>query len=262
MSGEPILLFDTADGSVSALIRASDLVVAHAGLRVAVIGGLAVTCRLAAAHRPTQDVDVVAESASAVEVAGSRTAAENLIKAGVAALDSGSTSIRLYVGPTTVEIIETEHIGPSDSANVEPERARLFVLSHRWGLESASDVVISVVGNDVRTTVPVATSAALVAMKLHSIQSRIEDRKRASDAWDIFGLLEAHNASGEIGAAIVAGPEGLGSLVTSAIDRVFRTDVTRTRRWVQGYGEPLWIQRMTDAALVGLATELIDSLEI
>lgn len=261
MSGDSILLVDAADGSVSALVRASGIMVEHAGLPVALIGGLAVTCRLATAHRPTQDVDMVTET-SADLIAGSRTTAQNLISAGVAQADPSATSTRLYVGSTKVELIETEHLEPGDSDDIEPEKALLFVLAHRWALESAESMTISVVDTDVRSTVPVATPAALVAMKLHSIQDRSEDRKRASDAWDIFRLLEAHNASGEISAAIIGGPKELASVVTNAIDRVFRSEATRTRRWIQVYGEPLWAQRMTDEAVNILATDLIDAIEM
>ena len=89
-------------------------------------------------------------------------------------------------------------------------------------------------------------------MKLHAIQDRSEDRKRASDAWDIFRLLEGHNAAGEVSAAIIEGPERLAHVVVSALDRMFRSDVTRTRRWIQAYGEPLWAQRMTREALASI----------
>jgi hypothetical protein len=262
VSGDPIFLIDAADGSVSALVRASGIVVEHAGLPVALIGGLAVTCRLATTHRPTQDVDMVTETASANLVAGSRTAADNLISAGVAKPDPTSSSTCLRIGTTKVELIETEHLEPSDSADIEPEKALLFVLAHRWALESADPLTISVVGKDVTTTVPVATPAALVAMKLHSIQDRSEDRKRASDAWDIFRLLEGHDAAGEIGAAITEGPQELAPVVTSALDRIFRAEATRTRRWVEVYGEPLWAQRMRGEALEVLATDLIDAINM
>jgi hypothetical protein len=53
VSGEQIFLVDGADGLVSDLVRAAALVVEHAGLPVALIGGLAVTCRLVVAHRVT-----------------------------------------------------------------------------------------------------------------------------------------------------------------------------------------------------------------
>jgi Nucleotidyl transferase AbiEii toxin, Type IV TA system len=256
VSGDRIFLVDGGDGRVTDLVRATALVVEHAGLPVALIGGLAVTCRLAVAHRVTQDVDVVAETPVGL-VSEPGSVADNLLGAGVARAATDTSSIRLFIGETKVEIIETERLNATEAADIEPERSRLFVLAHRWALETASPVTVSVTGTEVQATVPVATPAALVAMKLHSIQDRSQDRKRASDAWDLFRLLQTHNAAGEIAAAIAHGPPGLAPIASAALDRIFRTDVTRTRRWIHGYGEPVWTQLMTDDALADLATEII-----
>jgi hypothetical protein len=259
VSGEQIFLVDGADGRVSDLVRAAALVVEHAGLPVAVIGGLAVTCRLAVAHRITQDVDLVAETPVDL-VAEPGSVADNLIGAGVARAVTDTSSIRLFIGDTKVEIIETERLNPTEAADIEPERSRMFVLAHRWALETATVVTISVTDTEVQGIVPVATPAALVTMKLHSIQDRSQDRKRASDAWDLFRLLQTHNAAGEITAAIAHGPPGLAPIAATALDRIFRTDVTRTRRWIHGYGEPAWTRLMTDDTLADLATEFIEGL--
>jgi hypothetical protein len=83
---------------------------------------------------------------------------------------------------------------------------------------------------------------------------------RASDAWDLFRLLKTHNAAGEIATAIAHGPPGLAPIAAAALDRIFRTDVTRIRRWIHGYGEPGWTRLMTDDALADLATEVIEGL--
>jgi hypothetical protein len=259
VSGERILLVDGADGRLTDLVRATALVVEHAGLRVALIGGLAVTCRLAAAHRVTQDVDLVAETPLDL-VAEPGSVADNLVAAGVARVATDMSSIRLFVGDAKVEIIETEPLDPLAAADIEPERSRLFVLAHRWALESATAMTISVTDGDVRASLRVATPAALVTMKLHSIQDRSQDRKRASDAWDLFRLLQAHNAAGEITSAIADGPPGLAPIAAAALDRIFRIDVTRTRRWIHGYGEPGWTHLMTDDVLGDLATEVIEGL--
>jgi len=144
VSGERILLVDGAGGRVTDLVRAAALVVEHAGLPVARIGGLAVTCRLAVAHRITQDVDMVAETPVDL-VAEPGSVADNLVSTGV-------------------EIIETEQLNATEAADIEPERSRLFVLAHRWALETATAITISVTDAQVRATVPVATPAALVTM--------------------------------------------------------------------------------------------------
>jgi hypothetical protein len=39
-----------------------------------------------------------------------------------------------------------------------------------------------------------------------------------------------------------------------------RIEVTRTRRWTYGYGDPEWVRVMTDDALAALAAEVVDGL--
>jgi hypothetical protein len=259
VSGERVFLVDT--GNVADLVRAAGTVVEYSGLPVALIGGLAVAVRLATAHRATGDVDLVSESSADLVARAAGTAAENLVKSKVATWDTEGTSVRLHVGSTKVEFIETERIEPGQAAEIEPERSRFFVLGHRWALETATPLTISVVDRELEAQIPVATAAALVAMKLHSILDRSADTKRASDAWDIYRLLEAHNPTGEITRALAGGPEGLAPVAAAALDRVFRSDVTRTRHWIQGFGDPRWAAVMTDNALVSAATELIDGLD-
>jgi hypothetical protein len=70
VSGEPIVLAGDANGNAARLVRATaGLGDADLGPH-ALVGGLAVMCRLAAVHRATQDVDTVTETTAptAVEV--------------------------------------------------------------------------------------------------------------------------------------------------------------------------------------------------
>lgn len=253
MSGEVRYLQGGAD--VEALVRAAGLVVAHAGVRTAVIGGLAVTCRLAVAHRATGDVDFVADEP---EMVTEHAAASNLVDAGIGTRDSGTDVVRLDVGGTKVEIIETSALNAADVAQVEPERARLFVLAHRWALESATLLRIGVTGSDVEVEVPVATAAALVATKLHAIQDRNDDRKKASDAWDLFRLIDLNSGSRDFAADIAKAPEGLAAIMRVGVLRIFGSEVTRTRRWMQVYGEPEWAAAATEDALVGISEAFAD----
>lgn len=65
MSGDrpAVILAGETDSPIAALVRAAGLVATNAGVPVAVIGGLAVTCRLAtASHRATGDVDIVSDA--------------------------------------------------------------------------------------------------------------------------------------------------------------------------------------------------------
>ena len=62
MSGERIVLTDDTDGTTARLVHVTARL-AGVGLGPhALIGGLAVMCRLAAVHRATQDVDTVTET--------------------------------------------------------------------------------------------------------------------------------------------------------------------------------------------------------
>jgi hypothetical protein len=62
VSGERIVLAGAAGSNAAALVRATARL-ADANLGpYALVGGLAVMCRLAAVHRATQDVDTVTET--------------------------------------------------------------------------------------------------------------------------------------------------------------------------------------------------------
>lgn len=254
MSGEEVILGDGPQGNVAALVRAAGIVAKHAGVPVALIGGLAVMCRISTGTRATGDVDLVTDTEAGL--VGGPSAADNLVAADLARRDPGSESVRLWLGPTKVEIIETQAVAEADAVDIEPELSRLFVLAHRWALETADPMILSVDGTDVRAEIRVALPAALVAMKLHAIQSRTEERKRASDAWDLARLLDAHNADGAVSRALETGPADLNELVATQLRRVFVDDVTRTRRRLVVYGDPAWSALLSEDRLIALAEEL------
>ncbi|HET9691863.1 MAG TPA: nucleotidyl transferase AbiEii/AbiGii toxin family protein [Acidimicrobiales bacterium] len=251
MSGETRWLEGEATAS---LVRAADAVVTHAGVRTAVVGGLAVACRLAVAHRATADVDLVADEPALV--AGG-TAAGSLVQAGLATRVAGSEVVRLDVAGTRVELIETSPVGIEELHDVEPARARLFVLAHRWALDSATQVRVGVVGTDVEVDLPVATPLALMAMKLHAIEDRSEDRKRASDAWDLFRLIDLSAGTPNFRRATEAAPPTLLDLVAEVAERVLISSVTRTRRWMSVYGDPAWASVATEEALADAGRDLL-----
>ena len=146
-SGDIVVLLDSPDKRVARLVRTAGLVQAHAGVPVALIGGMAVLCRIPnGPQRATQDVDMVTEQ-SAELVAASGIAADNLVAAKLARRDTTTASTRLFFGDTKVEIIETMAVTSSEAADIKPERARLFVLAHRWALESATECTITVANN-------------------------------------------------------------------------------------------------------------------
>ncbi len=140
--GNDVVLAAGPDGHVASLVRAAGIVHAHAGVPIAVIGGLAVTCRLFGMQRATQDVDIVSDESPDV-IAGAGTAADNLVNAGFATRDNTSATTRLSIDGTKIEIIETRPVTAADVATVEPDRARLFVLGHRWAVETATMCAIT-----------------------------------------------------------------------------------------------------------------------
>jgi hypothetical protein len=116
-----------------------------------------------------------------------------------------------------------------------------------------------VAGSDVDVMLPIATPAALVATKLHAFLDRRDDRKRASDAYDIFRLLEAHDAEGAIADATRAGPAGLAQIIDELLTEKFVDDAERVVRYLRSYGEQTWtqvnaedIRRIGDAFVCGL----------
>jgi hypothetical protein len=125
VSGEQIFLVHGPHGRVTDLVRATNFVVEHAGLPIALIAGLAVSCRPPVTPRVTQDVDMVAETPVDL-VAEPGSVANNLIGAGLTRAATGTFSIRLFIGETKVEIIETERLNQIEAADIEPDRSRLW----------------------------------------------------------------------------------------------------------------------------------------
>lgn len=202
----------------------------RAGLdRFAVIGGVAVTARLAQAHRATVDVDTVVDETRPPD------AVDALLELPGATRDPSGAN-RVLVEGTKIEILG---VGPIAEGDLEglPAKHALFVAAHVWALDTAEPLsLIAAAGDDVRATAPFATPAALVAMKLHAIEDRSpskEQDKRAGDAWDIYRLLIDRDADGTIRAALAGASPTLRHLVADAVDRVLITGATRTRGWLQ-----------------------------
>jgi len=149
--------------SVASMVLAAQRAQRAPGLRLAIVGGLAVTCRLGRVHRATGDVDVVADEV--VDIAAD-SGAQVLIDSGVALPDPTGPDHRVFIDGTKLEIIDTVAL-PSDASEIEPELSRLFVLAHRWALESAEPMRVIVADADVDAALQVAVPAALVATKLH-----------------------------------------------------------------------------------------------
>jgi hypothetical protein len=221
--------------AVAAMVRAAARAVSVPDLRLAIIGGLAVTCRLGGVHRATGDVDAVADEVVGLAV---ESGAQLLVEAGIAEPDPTERHHRVFIDGTKVEIIDTQEL-PPDVTDL-PELNQLFVLGHRWALESADLLRVVVTGSDVDVALPVATPPALVATKVHAFCDRQAEPKRASDAYDIYRLLETYDHDGRIADATLRGPHGLAAVMHHVLDRRFVDDATRVVRYLKAYGDPGW----------------------
>lgn len=123
---------------------------------------------------------------------------------------------------------------------------RLFVLGHRWALESAEPLRVVVAASDVDAILPIAMPAALVATKLHAFCDRQQNEKRASDALDIYRLLETQDRDGETAAATNAGPRGLADVVREVMVERFIDGAARVVRYLKAYGDPAWTEITSD----------------
>ena len=239
MSGEPTVVFAPTPAT-RALVGALGTALATPGLRAVLIGGLGVACRLAEVHRVTGDVDLVTGE-------GDEPPAATLVRAGIATADT-SFEGRVFVNGTKLELIETSPL--TEPLAVDADDDRLFVLSHRWALETGTACRLMVEAA-APTTVDVATPAALVATKLHALGGRRrEERKRASDAYDIFRLLAAWDTEGVVAASLLSAPADLANLVASAVRAAFLDDASRTMNRIHAFGDADWNVTADDLAAV------------
>jgi hypothetical protein len=226
-----------------------------AGLgRYVVVGGVAVAVRLGQAHRATSDVDTV------VDESLPPSAVEALLALPGASADPGVAN-RVYVEGTKIELLGVEPMEP-DALEGVPELDALFVASHSWALETAALVTV-VAGDDpsVAPTVPVATPAALVAMKLHAIQTRTAAGapKRAADAWDIYRILVDLDGGGAVRTALATAPGQLRTLVTASAERILDSNAARTRSWLVQGGDDV-MASVSAEELRFVAAPLVDAL--
>lgn len=163
-------------------------------------------CRLAAVHRATQDIDTVAETTAPTAV--------EVIASSVGSLDPSNPN-RVLVDGVKVDVIDTESFRYEDLDGIDVGD-RVFVVSHRWALDTATDTEI--VAGDVTAPIRVATPPALVAMKSGAVLGGRprEPRKRASDLYDVYRLVLEYDRTGGIAEALAAAPFGLGHLVGEA----------------------------------------------
>jgi hypothetical protein len=224
VSGD-VTLIEGGDGGVSRLVRTASTMFARPGFgRGALVGGLAVTIRIATVHRATNDVDAVSDGEGPF--------------AYVAAGDAQGTN-RIDIDGVKVDIMPTSPL--PDTAEELPDDAvdRLFGLGHRWALESAEPVVVRVARTTESETseshaLRVATAPALVACKFHAINDRRDVRreKRESDAFDLVRLINDLVRTPPVAAQLANAPFDLAALVSLQTKRWLIDDATRMARLI------------------------------
>ncbi len=224
MSGD-VTLIEAGDGGISRLVRTASTLFARPGFGTgALVGGLAVTVRLATVHRATNDVDVVSDGDASLQYVGDGDA-------------QGPN--RVEIDGVKVDVMPTSPLPATADELPDGELDRLFVLGHRWALESAAPVLVRVVTAGVpglgdEHTLVVATAPALVACKFHAIADRRDARreKRESDALDLVRLIGDLVRTPLIGEQFATAPFDLAALVSLQTQRWLIDDATRTARLV------------------------------
>lgn len=209
------------------LVRAIGAV-AESGLGAyAIVGGVAVTARLGRAHRATSDVDTVVDETTPPD------AVEALLERDGVKPDPTAPH-RVYVEGTKVELLGVGPLDEEDLVGV-PDDDALFVAAHAWALETATLLtVVAATDDTVMAVAPFATPGALLAMKLHAIQTRpaMDAGKRSGDAWDLYRLLLDLDAGRVVRSQLATAPPRLRQLVVEATDRVLGSGANRTVGWL------------------------------
>jgi hypothetical protein len=165
------------------IVQATQTVMETLGEPPVVVGGLAVMCRLQAAHRATLDLDVVDRGLL------DQTYLEVLRRVeGASDIDPSAVLLPTTAGEVKVDVLEVNQAeidNPSDDAG-----DRLHATSHAWAYDTATSVRISAHargGERVDVVTLVAEPGPLVAMKLQAIMNRTND-KEGTDLLDILRL--------------------------------------------------------------------------
>ena len=188
----------------------------------AVIGGLAVLARLGGAHRVTDDLDTVA-----TQHGDEPTVVEAVIAVqGVGGLLKGTKVDCIAVGDVPAAELSAEQLP-------DVEEDRIFVLAHRWALDTADELTLIAQADGTivaRVRCRFATPASLVAMKLQSAPRRrgVRADKAGGDYLDLFRLVSHPSMTRSIAVALRAAPHDLGSWCSLEITRRMIEDADRT----------------------------------
>ena len=180
--------------------------------------------------------------------------------------ERGDKAHRVVVDGTKVEFIPVDTFDiDHDDIDGLTERQQLFVVAHRWALDTAEELTVEGWPDDIRPTVrataPFATPPALIAMKLHAIADRSagfdQRRKRAGDAWDMHQILTHLDQDGAVRDALAAAPAKVRTLVGRALEQRFVVESKLTVTWLRELDQAA---DLTVDELEGLARPVLNSL--
>lgn len=210
----PVIVLPDPSGEVGRLIGAAAKVTEHEPA-AALVGGLAVICRLATAHRVTLDADSVTRTEGLLTV----------LRARLDASPAPGADRGVALDGAVVEVIPVQPVTEEQVSEVDDARDRLFVAAHWWAYATAAPTTVRTDAGEMEWVLPVATPAALVATKTHAFVGRPTQEKVASDLYDLLLLVENFDVSPELAAA----PYSLGGLVQTFLRSRIAGPVERTR---------------------------------
>lgn len=191
------------------LVRAAAALEAEDIPPFAVIGGVAVTVRLGRAVRATADLDAVTDQRC------TPTALEVLRARGDATYDAADPHTITIAG-AEVQFQDVEPVDDADVAHLD-DKDLLYVAGHAHALAAATRMRLLANDAQIEATVPVATTGALLATKLHAYLDRRRvagPDKRPGDLWDIYNLL---HLGGDAAADLAAADPSLARVVATIL---------------------------------------------
>ena len=220
----------------------------------ALVGGFAVMLRLANAHRVTEDIDTVTWTRDGTSKTPIRI---------LTALGAKPTRNGVDIGDIHIDLIP---VSDYDPAQLPSELgAAMFVITHSLALKTATPIKISALNalhkEELTVTVQVASSAALVAMKLGAIPHRRGEslHKRASDTYDAYCLLAEHDRNGGVASSLAAASDALGPWCANQARELFDINADRTKGWLNT-GSPAMTQ-ITAGQLRTVGTLFADTID-
>ena len=150
--------------AMAPLVRAAAALAAEDIPPFAVIGGVAVTVRLGRALRATADLDAVTDQRY------TPTALEILRGREDTAYDAADPHT-ITISGAEVQFQDVEPVSEADVSHLD-DKDLLYVAAHAHALAAATPVRLLAADAQIEATVPVATTGALLATKLHAYLDR------------------------------------------------------------------------------------------